>query len=131
MPKFRMNVSVKQKGAIFNASATRSAGTTMVTDINEQLAQEGVNRVKNRLSHVLKNPTGYYESKITVRTGQAYRGVWDSDVIYGGWLEGVSSRNKSTRFKGYHTFREIQQQMAKEKIRLAQPYVDRYIEALS
>lgn len=131
MPKFRMNVSVQQKGVIFKASATRSAGVKMVTSINENLAQEGVNRVRNRLSHVLQNPTGYYESKITIRTGQTYRGVWDSNVIYGGWLEGLSSRNKSTRFKGYHVFREIQQQLAKEKVRLAQPYVDNYIEALS
>jgi len=30
--------------------------------------------------------------------------IWDP-VVYGPWLEGVSERNRSTRFKGYHLWR--------------------------
>jgi hypothetical protein len=131
MPNFRVNVTVTQKGAIFNASATKAAATRMVTGINEAIAQEGVNRVKSRLGQVLQNPTGYYESRIQTKRGTTYRGVWDGGVIYGGWLEGVSSRNKTTRFKGYHVFRDIQQQLAKDKERIAQPLVTKFISEMN
>jgi hypothetical protein len=29
--------------------------------------------------------------------------------VYGPWLEGVGSRNNTTRFKGYHAFRNAAQ----------------------
>lgn len=131
MPQFRMNVTVKQKGAIFDKSATKTAATRMVANINGALAQEGVNRVRQQLDRVLQNPTGHYRSKIqTVKRGQ-YRGVSDGGVIYGGWLEGISSRNRTTRFKGYHTFRIVQQQLAKDKFKLAQPHVTKFVGEMS
>ena len=131
MPEFRLNVTVRQKGAVFNASASKAAGQRMVVNINEALAQEGVNRVKQRLGQVLQNPTGYYESRIQTVKRAAYRGVSDGGVIYGGWLEGISSRNRTTRFKGYHVFRDIQQQLARDKERLAQPFVNKFVQEMS
>lgn len=131
MPNFRMNVTVQQKGAIFNAAATKAHAARMVTNINDALAQEGVNRVKRRLGQVLQNPTGYYESQIQTDRRQTYRGVTDGGVSYGGWLEGVDSRNKTTRFKGYRTFRMVQQELAKDKERIAQPYVNKFIEEMN
>ena len=111
MPQFRMNISVTQKGAIFNAAGSKAAARRMVIEVNEALAQEGVDRVRRRLGQVLQNPTGYYQSKIQVERRQIYRGFSDGGVIYGGWLEGVSSRNRTTRFKGYQTFRIIKQEL--------------------
>lgn len=131
MPDFRLNVTVKQKGQVFNAAASKAAATRMITNINESLAQEGVNRVKERLGHVLQHPTGYYQSRIQVKKGSTYRGVTDGGVIYGGWLEGLSSRNKTTRFKGYHVFRDIQQQLAKDKEKLAQPAVTKFVNEMN
>lgn len=131
MPTFRVNVKTSQKGQIFKASVTHAAGTRMVTQINEALAQEGVNRALAILGNVLKNPTGYYESRVGIKTGQAYRGVWDNNVVYGGWLEGVSSRNATTRFKGYHTFRQVKQSLNRDKEQLAQRFVDQYIREMN
>ena len=37
--------------------------------------------------------------------------VHDSGIIYGPWLEGVSSRNDATRFKGYRMFRNAVQDL--------------------
>lgn len=58
-----------------------------------------------------KNPTGYYESQ-TVVTTKAYatRSVNDSGVIYGPWLAGTGSRNKTSRFKGYKHWRLAMQE---------------------
>lgn len=32
--------------------------------------------------------------------------ITDGGVVYGPWLEGTSSRNKTTSFKGYHSFKK-------------------------
>ena|ERR1700748_2377532 len=127
MPKTRINVSIQQKGQIFSAAATKAAAARLVININDAIAQEGVNRVKQRLGQVLKHPTGYYESRIQVERRSVYRGISDGGVSYGGWLEGVDSRNKTTRFKGYHTFRDIKQGLDKDKEKLAQPFVNKFI----
>jgi len=127
MPGARINVSVQQKGAVFSASAVKANAARMVVNINEAIADEGVTRVKTRLGQVLKHPTGHYQSKIQVVKRSVYRGISDGGVIYGGWLEGVDSRNKTTRFKGYRTFRTIKQEMQREKGRIAEPIVRRLI----
>jgi hypothetical protein len=127
MPKIRMNIEIKQKSRIFNKAHTKAVATRAVTAANEALADEAYRRVRARLSQVLKNPTGYYESRIQVTRGTQMRGVDDGGVVYGGWLEGVDSRNKTTRFKGYRTFRTIKQEMQREKGRIAEPIVRRLI----
>lgn len=131
MPAFRVNMTVEQKGAVFNAAKTQAAARRMVIDINDALAVEGANRVRARLKQVLRNPTGFYESKIEVERRTTYRGVTDSGVIYGGWLEGVSSRNRTTRFKGYRTFREVRQSLDRDKRKIAAPAVRRYVSQLN
>lgn len=131
MPAFRVNIKVDQKGAVFSASATKAAGQRMTTRINDSIAQEGVNRIQARLGQVLQNPTGYYSSRIQVDRRSQYRGITDGGVVYGGWLEGISSRNKTTRFKGYHTFRTVQQQLSKDTRALAQPLVNQYVQEMS
>jgi hypothetical protein len=91
------------------------------------VAKEGVRRVRARLSNVLQNPTGYYESNITVEGGAQGRWVSDNNVPYGGWLEGVDARNQTTRFKGYKTFRIVKQQLDADKEKIAQPAVDKFV----
>jgi hypothetical protein len=127
MPTLRLNVDIKQKGTIFSASATQAAAARMVVGINDDLAQEAYTRIQQRLGEVLRHPTGFYQSRIVVERRQTYRGVSDSGVIYGGWLEGVSSRNRTTRFKGYSTFRLVKQSMQKDKAKLAQPTINAFI----
>lgn len=131
MPEFRVNVDIRQKGQIFNAGATKAASARMVIDLNEAIATEGVARIKSYLSRRYKNPTGYYNSNIVVSRRQIYRGITDSGVVYGGWLEGVSSRNKTTRFKGYRAFRTIKQELDKDKFKLAQPAVNDFIKKMN
>jgi hypothetical protein len=103
----------------------------MVAHANELLAQEGVRLVKARLDVVLQNPTGYYRSNIQVKRGTVSRAIWDNRVVYGGWLEGVDPRNRTTRFKGYRTFRIVKQELNKQKVRIAQPAINEYIRELS
>lgn len=131
MPTFRVNIKIQQKGIIFAKSKSKAAAARMVIKMNDALAQEGVNRVKNRLGHVLKNPTGYYERNIQVERRSTFRGVTDSGVPYGGWLEGIDARNMTSRFKGYHTFRIVSESLKQDKESIAQPMVNDFINELS
>lgn len=114
-----------------NAAATNAQARRMIIGINDAIAQEGVNRIKARLRQVLQNPTGFYESNIQVDRRQIYRGVSDGGVIYGPWLEGTGSRNKTTRFKGYKTFRIVKQDLDKDADMLAQPLVDDFVRGMN
>lgn len=95
-----------------------------------ELATEAEKRVKARLDGVLKKPTGYYRSRIVSTRLQGNRGVSDSGVIYGPWLEGTSSRNKTTRFKGYSTFRMVRQQLDADSVKIAERVIESQIGAL-
>jgi hypothetical protein len=131
MPNMRVNVTVKTKANILNGAKTKAAGARLVIEMNDVLAQEAMNRVLDRLGRSLKHPTGYYQSRISVERRAVYRGVTDNRVRYGGWLEGVDPRNRTTRFKGYHTFREVKQSINRDKERIIAPVLRRYRAELS
>lgn len=131
MPRFRLNVTIKHKGALLNSAASQAAAKRVVVNLNDNLAQVAYDRVQTRLQRVLRNPTGFYQSRIQVERRDTYRGVWDQNVAYGGWLEGVDSRNRTTRFKGYNTFRLVAQSMRQDKEKLAQPAVDRFVQEMN
>lgn len=131
MPTMRVNMNVKQKGVLFNASASKAAAARAAIEVNEALAQEGVDRIKQRLDMVLVNPTGFYRSRIQVERRAVYRGLSDGGVVYGGWLEGVSRRNATTRFKGYRTFRIVKQELDRDKEMIAKPIVARLVRELN
>ncbi len=131
MPEIRLNVSVKTKSKLLSSGATKAAGARLVVQMNEVLAQEAMNRILDRLGRVLKNPTGYYESRIAIERRAVYRGVTDQRVRYGGWLEGVDPRNRTTRFKGYHTFRDIKREINRDKERIIRPAMRRYVQELT
>lgn len=90
------------------------------------LAQEGVRRVHQRLGQVLRHPTGYYSSRVISTVRSDGYDIDDSRVVYGPWLEGVGSRNKTTRFKGYHTFRLVGAQLDVDAL----PFLQRDVEQM-
>lgn len=99
--------------------------------INEAVAQRGVNLVKKRLGSVLKHPTGKYSSRIQTERVSTERMVTDGKMVYGPWLEGTGSRSRSTRFKGYRTFRLATQELDSKAEGIAEDVVARFIGRLS
>jgi hypothetical protein len=98
---------VTTSGPLFNGSAQGAAAHFLETAVGS-VADAGVDMMHQQLGAVLKNPTGYYESRITSLTRGSYGEVNDSNVIYGGWLE---RGRTGTRFSGYHSFRVVTQQL--------------------
>lgn len=106
-------VIVQATGPLFQGVAPRVI-QAFLDEAVEVVAQEGENMVRVRLGAVLKNPTGFYESRIQTERVGTDMAVTDGGVVYGPWLEGVGSRNQTTRFKGYRTFREVTQALDAE-----------------
>jgi len=98
-----------------------------------QLEDDGLNRLGGQgladwhqlLDASIRNPTPYYETQLmTERAGGDTQLIHDRDVIYGPWLEGVGSRNATTRFKGYHALRAAAQQLEAQAPQVLAPLVD-------
>jgi len=108
-------------------------------DIRRQMEDEALNRVGGQgladvmtnLETSIRHPTPYYETQITSERNGDTQVVNDRGVIYGPWLEGTGSRNETTRFKGYASFRRAAQQLEGETGRILVPIVDRAVGRLN
>lgn len=131
MPSFDINIGVKASGKIFMPVPRHAAIGRLLSAIKEEVADYGVFLVLMRLGQVLREPTGYYESRIKKDRQSDNWFVTDSGVVYGPWLEGTSSRNQISRFKGYRTFQITKRELDQKKVSIAKPLVDRFIKEMN
>lgn len=76
--------------------------------------------------------SGHYNRSINGRMVGSLHGVLnDSSVVYGPWLEGVSSRNETTRFRGYGIFRKTKEKLELITEQVLQRAINRVKERLS
>lgn len=124
-----MEVHVKEIGPLFDRRG-RAAVDRFERDSVKVLTDAGQQLVKAIFSSKFKAPTGYYLSRvITEITGLTGR-VHDQMVIYGRWLEGVGSRNMTTRFKGYHAFREAGIVIDRDSLKILDPLIQKMLREL-
>jgi hypothetical protein len=98
----------------------------MLAEMVEVAAAQGFADVMTSLNEHIQFPTPYYETQINIaRDGRALV-VNDRDIVYGPWLEGVSSRNKRTRFKGYASFRRSAANLRRKLPELLAPVAARW-----
>jgi hypothetical protein len=125
-----MSVTLTFKGEFFKRN-NRSLPRKTIQKIIQRVAEEGDDHIADLLrprpAGVYLNfaeaqkgqySTGHYASRVrsTPRTGLRVR-ITDGGVEYGPWLEGTSSRNQSTRFKGYHVFRKTVQWLQRTRVK--------------
>ena len=113
------NIDVDISGPLFDGRAEHELRAAE-NDIADAVARQAYANVMTNLNASIKNPTPYYETQITIDSSIADRTVHDRGVIYGNWLEGTGSRNKTTRFKGYASFRRAAQKTEAEADRIAE-----------
>lgn len=107
--------------------------------IRREMKEEGLTRVggqgladvQTNLNLSIRNPTPYYETQITSERHGDEQIVHDRDIIYGPWLEGTGSRNATTRFKGYASFRRAAQELEGQVDGILVPVVDRAVRGLN
>lgn len=95
-------------------------------EVTDAVSIEAHDRIQQRFNRVLRNPTGYLASRVRVDRRSAHQFVVDDGgVIYGPWIEGTGSRNRTTRFKGYRTYRLISQELEADGPGIAQQVLSR------
>jgi hypothetical protein len=122
-------MSIETRGPIFDGRA-EAIVARMCEDIAKTVGDKGKQMVSVTLPTVLRHPTGRYQSGIRSEAHGLSADVTDGGIIYGPWLEGVGSRNRTTRFKGYATFRRVCQALKRSAVPIARPVVDRYVRKL-
>jgi hypothetical protein len=102
-----------------------------ITDVTWVVGAQGLADWHQKLDQRLQDPTPYYETQLMVER-QTPEIVWahDRGVIYGPWLEGTSSRNRTTKFKGYTSKRQTEQELQRKVPVIVQPYVEQLIRRL-
>lgn len=98
----RVNVSGPVDRGQWRAKVRRAMFNGL-TEAEHDLLEMARDDVDQTLNRVLRHQTPYYRLQIGIRSNR----VDDGGVVYGPWLEGVGSRNATTRFKGYFTFRKV------------------------
>jgi hypothetical protein len=121
-----MGVEITTSGPIFDGRAV-AALHEYKDDMLDRVGAQGLADVQFMLDRSIRHPTPYYETQITVERAGNERIVHDRGIIYGPWLEGVGSRNRTTRFKGYFSFRRARQALDRKAGPIAEATLQRYL----
>lgn len=121
---------VAVSGPFFDGTALRDIAA-MMRDIDTAMGQAGVDLVRNELDDSLQNPTGFYRSRVKFTRNTKGATITDQGVVYGPWLEGTGSRNRTTKFKGYNSFRRATQRLNSQANQIVQSVVARYVSKLN
>jgi hypothetical protein len=94
-------VTVVRTGPMFTGEAQKAFERWMEMG-TYMLARQVIAELRNGAHANFRNPTGYWESQIRESPHTRFESAVTSNTVYTNWLEGVSARNQTTRFKGYH-----------------------------
>jgi len=84
-----------------------------------------VERAGNRAS------VGHYRRSLQSAVHDLEGTISDGGVLYGPWLEGTSSRNQTTRFKGYASFRRTGQWLQRQAQRISNHHLQRWARGMN
>lgn len=101
-------IVVTSTGPLFDGRAP-AVMRRLMEEVTWEVGAQALADVHRLLDQSIRHPTPYYETQVTMQRVTPDVVVHDRGVIYGNWLEGTSSRNTTTRFKGYHSFRRAAQ----------------------
>lgn len=103
----------------------------MLAEMVATTAAQGYADVMLGLNQHIQYPTPYYETQINIARDGVALVVNDRDIVYGPWLEGTSSRNRSTRFKGYASFRRAADNLRRKLPTLLGPIAERWAQRMN
>ncbi len=121
----KAGIEVTVKGPLFDGGATRAVRDFLDT-ATEAIADQGAQDLRSATS-IFRNPTGFYRSHIGFQRAGSNFTVDDGGIIYGPWLEGVGSRNHTTRFKGYSIWRRTTQRLQAKAVGIAERLLPRFL----
>ena len=138
---------VTLSGPLFDGQAERIVARACEA-IRARISEEGERLAQATLTGAVRtHPTGRAErSAVTTETSRVFQSgrytmpvtvsrdetaVTSDLASYGPWLEGASSRNLTTRFRGYHSFRLAGQELGRLAPGIADETLQPYIRQLN
>lgn len=121
-----ISTTVHRRGPLFDRNV-EAAIRDLADQLTDEVGSKAFAEVHDRLDQSLRNPTPYYETQIIQERVREDVVVHDRGIIYGPWLEGVGSRNRTTRFKGYSSFRRATQAVEGRVPSIVRPIVNRWV----
>lgn len=103
----------------------------MLDDCLYEVGNAALERWQYRLNASIKHPTPYYETQIIQQRLGMAEVIHDRGIVYGPWLEGTSSRNARSKFKGYASLRKAVGEVEREVPSVLQRVVARHLSRLS
>ena len=110
------DVTMEFQGNFFNHRNIKFAKA--LNDSLEEIAAIGAGKVSDQLVRGHGFRTGYLKSSVgggliknlhaQIDAGEHRYG---RNVVYASWVEGISARNKRSRFKGYFMFKKVIREM--------------------
>ncbi len=125
-----MASTIRISGPLFDGLAKKELAAAMLA-VQKEVADYALFQWQMNLEGSLQNPTGRYQSHLNVMRREADLVVNDgwpgSGLVYGPWIEGVGSRNKTTRFKGYFALRRAANSVAQKTTAIAEPIIKAFL----
>jgi len=125
-----VNAYVDISGALADGTAD-----SVIADYCRQVAQRIAEQARDMLRQIPMDKTGravggFADSLEVVERdlGYAVPGPMIRGVTWAPWLEGITPRNKTTHFAGYHPFARVRAQLADGLAQeIAEDYLQRYL----
>jgi len=123
-------ITVIVHGPLFDGRAGRMVDH-MCTEVQQDIAELALDTWQLNAEQTFKEPTGRYQEHMQVAKRDNADVVTDgwpgSGLQYGPWLEGLGSRNRTTRFKGYWNLKRAYEFAQQQWLTVAQPLVDKWV----
>ncbi len=112
MSGLQVTVTVQAHGPLTDGRAPQIIHDWL-DQVKQDIADEGVALLRQVRMDKSGRGTGRYQSEITTKTVVPYNDVliYGAEFWPGPWLEGVTRRNESTRFKGYRLWRNTKDKL--------------------
>jgi len=125
-------IHVNERGPLFSGVAEAELAAAVLA-VQEEVASYAEFQWQMNMTESFQNPSEppRYQSHVNIlkRGGDLVvnDGYPGSGLVYGPWLEGIGSRNASTRFKGYFALRRAANSVAQKTAAIAKPIIDAFI----
>lgn len=120
---YSLNISIGMDGPLFDDRLEEAISRGLDRG-RDAVGAKALMYWMTNLDSSIRHPTPYYETQVTVQDISTETIVHDRGIIYGPWLEGVGSRNLTTRFKGYASLRRAYQSTILAADRIIGPIMD-------
>ncbi len=119
-------VSVTRSGAYFSTDV-ESGMTRTTEEWTENLAKLGAADIRATQNTTFRTQTPYARLQTEAVPEAPGWKIWDKGLVYGPWLEGTGSRNKTSRFKGYRIWRSAVSRINARAVSIGQPIIARWL----